>query len=135
MPPRDLTVSLAKLATKINSEHRLVRSAAGHMLKHALAAGDLLIEAKEQLPHGEWLPWFESNCPDISPRTAQVYMQLARNRFAIEANAQSAAHLSLAGALKLLAAEDDGIDKRQRRAERERELGARQLRCRSRSSA
>jgi hypothetical protein len=39
-------------------------------------SGKLLIEAKAALPHGKWLPWLREI--DISPRTAQRYMQLAQ---------------------------------------------------------
>ena len=44
-----------------------------------MAAGDLLIEAKTQIPHGGWLPWLKANV-EISDRTARVYMQSAKNR-------------------------------------------------------
>jgi Protein of unknown function (DUF3102) len=44
-----------------------------------MAAGDLLIEAKAQLKHGQWLPWLRENCL-ISERTAQLYMRCAKSR-------------------------------------------------------
>jgi hypothetical protein len=46
-------------------------------INHAIAAGELLLEAKRQVKHGEWLPWLAENC-DIAERTAQAYMRLAR---------------------------------------------------------
>jgi hypothetical protein len=36
-----------------------------------------LAEAKAMLAHGQWLPWLRENC-DVSARTAQSYMQLAK---------------------------------------------------------
>jgi hypothetical protein len=36
----------------------------------------LLIEAKAEVPHGQWLPWLKQI--DVPIRTAQRYMQLSR---------------------------------------------------------
>ena len=70
--------SLADLAARINAEHaEAVRSFRAPM-EHGIKAGHLLIEAKEQLKHGEWLPWLEEHCA-VNPRTAQLYMRLASN--------------------------------------------------------
>ena len=49
-----------------------------------MAAGDALIEAKAKMPHGGWLPWLAEHCK-LSERSAQLYMQIARNREAVEA--------------------------------------------------
>ena len=73
-----------------------------------MAAGDLLLEAKATVPHGQWLQWFADNCGPISERTGQLYMKLAKNRATIEkemANPQSVADLTLneAAALCVLA--------------------------------
>jgi hypothetical protein len=48
-------------------------------IENGIAAGELLIEAKAQLRHGQWLPWLQDNC-NLSERTAQLYMRLAKNR-------------------------------------------------------
>ena len=62
---------------------------------HAVIAGELLIEAKRQVPHGQWLPWLRSTC-GLSERTAQAYMRLARTLPELEpAKAQRVADLSL----------------------------------------
>lgn len=42
-----------------------------------LEIGRRLIEAKEQLSHGDWLPWLE-NQVDFTERAAQRFMRLAR---------------------------------------------------------
>ena len=42
-----------------------------------IAIGELLLEAQDQLEHGQWLPWLEVNFA-ASVRTAQNYMSAAR---------------------------------------------------------
>ncbi len=71
-------VALTDIAGRINTEHEACHASMKKGLDHALKAGELLLEAKRGLPHGEWLPWLGENCPDISERTAQNYMRLAR---------------------------------------------------------
>lgn len=66
------------LAVIANDEHALARSAGESMLGHALRAGEALVAAKEQMQHGEWLPWLAANF-DGSEATAQRYMQVAAN--------------------------------------------------------
>jgi hypothetical protein len=100
---------LDKLAERINAEHRACRMAALDALEHALAAGDLLLYAKAEHKHGTWLAWLEANF-EGSARTAQVYMRLSRDRIVLEgAKAQSAAHLSIAGALEALVEPPKGL--------------------------
>jgi hypothetical protein len=98
--------SLAVLAGRIKAEHEAVSVALRDSVRHAIAAGELLIEAKEQLKHGQWLPWLNDHCT-ISERTAQLYMRCARNRTEIEANAQCVADLSLNEAAALLMLSSD----------------------------
>jgi hypothetical protein len=75
--------SLADLAARIRDEHDATIAALRSSVVHAMAAGDLLIEAKAQVPHGQWLLWFNKNCT-MSERTGQLYMKLAKNRATIE---------------------------------------------------
>jgi protein gp37 len=63
--------SLADLAARI-------RTAARTTLEHAIQVGELLIEAKRLVAHGDWTTWLEGNC-DLSERMAQNYMRLARH--------------------------------------------------------
>ena len=94
---------LADLAVRINAEHQAACGAIKSGAEHAMAAGDLLLEAKAKLRlHGAWLPWLKQNC-EMSERTAQLYMRMARNRAAIEANTQHVADLSLRGAMAVIA--------------------------------
>lgn len=67
--------SLASLA---NSEHELARKSGESMIEHAARAGEALVAAKAQVPHGEWLPWLEENF-HASQQTASRYMMIASN--------------------------------------------------------
>jgi Protein of unknown function (DUF3102) len=73
-------------------------NAAQNFLEHALAAGDALIHAKEQVQHGGWLPWLKL-C-GLSADTAERYMKLARHR--AELNSAGVRNLSLSVALRLI---------------------------------
>jgi hypothetical protein len=102
-----LTVSnsLADLAARIKVEHEAYVAAVKQSLSRALAAGDMLIEAKAQLKHGEWLPWLAERC-GIPERTASRYMKLARNRATIEAEIGHVADLTVRAAVALLTPDD-----------------------------
>ena len=100
---------LGTLAERINAEHRACAVAALDALEHAMAAGELLMQAKDACPHGTWLAWLEDNFVG-SVRTAQVYMRLSRDRLMLEAaKAQGAAYLSIAGAMQALAEPPKGV--------------------------
>jgi hypothetical protein len=95
--------SLADLAARVRHEHEAAADAIKRGAAHAMHAGDFLIEAKEQLQHGQWLPWLKDHCA-ISERTAQLYMRLARDREKIEAaKSATVADLSLREAAAVLA--------------------------------
>jgi hypothetical protein len=94
--------SLPELAARIRAEHAATGAALKSSIDHSIAAGELLIEAKAKVPHGQWLPWLRDNCA-ISERTAQLYMRLAKNRTAIEGQIRNGvADLSLNEAAALL---------------------------------
>jgi hypothetical protein len=105
----DLTLSnsLVDLAARIRAEHEAAGGALKRSLQHAMAAGELLLEAKVQLKHGQWLPWLES-C-GISERTAQRYIRLVHNRETIEAKSDNMSDLSVSGALAMIAAPRDEL--------------------------
>ena len=63
-----------------------------------LTIGRCLTEAKQAIPHGEWLPWLNERV-EFSERTAQTFMRLAREW----SNPQALADLGAAKALTLLA--------------------------------
>jgi hypothetical protein len=49
----DRSNSLTDLAARIMAEHEIVGSSLKRALEHAIGAGQLLIEAKAQLGHGQ----------------------------------------------------------------------------------
>jgi hypothetical protein len=83
------------LAARINEEIR-----AG--LQHAKNVGDLLVEAKKQCPHGQWLPWLKKNV-NLSERTAQAYMRVAKHWERLEGKSATVADLTYRSALETLA--------------------------------
>src|SRR3954452_25391410 len=65
---------LPVLAAEIRRAHADVHDAAMTAAQRAIDAGHALIEAKELVAHGQWLPWLRENCA-LSERTAQLYMK------------------------------------------------------------
>jgi len=61
----------------INEAHRLARSSAETAVEHAIRCGQLLIEKKETVQHGEWQQWVSDNC-EFSERQAQRYIRAAK---------------------------------------------------------
>jgi Protein of unknown function (DUF3102) len=99
--------ALPDLAARIRAEHEAVSHALKESVRHAITAGELLIEAKEQLDHGQWLPWLRDHCT-ISERTAQLYMRVAKNREEIENQMRNGVgDLSLNEAVALLMLSSD----------------------------
>ena len=108
LKPTD-SLGLAALADEINSAHRACDDALRAGLNHAVRAGELLVEAKSRVKHGEWGSWLGDNF-EGSARTAQAYMKVAREVPNLDGEkAQRVADLSFRGALKELSApEEDG---------------------------
>jgi hypothetical protein len=102
---------LSDLAARINAEHEAAVVAIKRGIEHSIAAGELLLEAKAKVGHGNWLPWLKANCPTVSERTAQLYMRLARHREELSKSA-TVADLTMKAALELLhdGASDDDIE-------------------------
>ncbi len=108
-PATDLSRSnsLTDLAARFKVEHQACITSLADSIRHAIAAGELLIEAKAQLKHGQWLPWLSGHC-EVSERSAQLYMRAAKNRTTIESEIRNAvADLSLNEAMALLALSSD----------------------------
>ena len=93
---------LDQLAVRINREQAAAYGSARKAVEHAAECGRLLLNAKELVEHGEWLPWLEANT-EVSPRQSQNYMKLAGNWGEIESKYEPSSHLTLTGALKLIA--------------------------------
>jgi hypothetical protein len=87
-------LTLQNIADEINREHGAVlkhlRAAGKHeqsALEHGCKVGALLLQAKDKLSHGKWLPWLRANT-QVSVRQAQRYLQLA------QANASRVTHFT-----------------------------------------
>jgi Protein of unknown function (DUF3102) len=106
LPAQAGSNSLPDLAVRIRAEHEAVDQSLKSSVAHAMAAGDMLIEAKSLVKHGQWLPWLHEHCT-ISERTAQLYMRCAKQREVIESNTQPIADLSLNEAAALLMLSSD----------------------------
>jgi hypothetical protein len=106
----DIAKSLTDIAARIRHEHAAVRYALKHAVERAMTTGDLLLEAKEQVQHGQWTQWIQEHC-EISDRTARLYMQLAENRATLEAS-ENAANLTLNAAVRMLAAPKDNDEEK-----------------------
>jgi len=91
----------------INAAHDAVINAARDALQNAIRAGELLVAVKDGQDHGGWETWLSKNCPNISARTARLYMHVSKNEDklikAAEQNGNTVAVLSVREAQKLLA--------------------------------
>jgi hypothetical protein len=102
------TGELIKTASEINRLHRLVTEAAQTSLQYSIEIGTMLIDVKKDVKHGDWEEWLAKHCPEISERTARMYMRLAKpeNAEKLEAaaneNGNAVADLSVRSAAKLL---------------------------------
>jgi hypothetical protein len=100
--PIDRSNRLGDLAARIAAEHEAAGAATRKTLQHAIAAGELLIEAKDRVGHGRWENWLKKTC-NVPPRSATKYMKLAEGREIIEKNQIGpAADLTINAALRLL---------------------------------
>jgi Protein of unknown function (DUF3102) len=96
-----LSNSLTDLAARIKAEHQASANAMQRGVEHAIRVGELLIEAKDKISHGQWLPWLTEHCA-MSERTSQLYMRLARSKPELEANPQHVADMTMRGAVAVL---------------------------------
>src|SRR4051794_17958061 len=94
-----------ELAERIEHEHRLAEGCARDALEHAFRCGELLLQAKRIVGHGNFLPWLAANIRGFGARQAQKYMRVAKHREAL-ANANPGSHLT--AAVRLLAEPRDG---------------------------
>lgn len=94
------------------AEDRTIEAITGEILDAKRAGGEAiltigrcLIEAKDMLSHGEWLPWLNEQV-ELSERTAQKFMKLAREW----SNPSALADLGATKVLMLLALPKDERD-------------------------
>jgi hypothetical protein len=95
-------IAIPELLAEARDAHQEVQRSKGGALVAAMRSGGALFRVKSAGGHGS----FGDSLRDcgIPARTAQTYMNLAANRAAIEAaaNTPSSAHLSIAAALRLI---------------------------------
>ena len=61
--------------SELNILHKNIESKLKSTVQDAIMAGEILIKVKDDLPHGEFLPWIEKNCI-FKQATAYNYMGL-----------------------------------------------------------
>lgn len=93
-----ITVIERKKVEAINCAHRAVEQSYGEAVTHAIDCGLMLEAVKADLTHGQWLPWLGEQF-EGSTRTAQAYMQLAREVGGM-GKAQATAHSTIEAALR-----------------------------------
>jgi len=94
---------VAAQKTATNAKMNAIRQA--NVVSRAIKAGELLKEAKNKVPHGDWLPWLKTDC-ELSVRTAQRYMKWADDKPRLEKICReknvTMSHLTLNQAAQLL---------------------------------
>jgi Protein of unknown function (DUF3102) len=91
------------LAGRITHHHEQASLSIRDALTHAIAAGELLHEAKAHIDHGAWGDWLTENCDHLSDRTARQYMQLAEAQRETPQVLESLQEPTLTAALKAIA--------------------------------
>jgi hypothetical protein len=66
------------LAREINTEHGHVEAYKRNTIQHAIRCGELLLEMKRRVGHGNWLAWVQEHF-EASERTARNYMEIAKS--------------------------------------------------------
>ncbi len=94
----DLPQAEEPIIREINETYNQCRKASFEALSLAIRCGELLIKARGQVPHGDWLNWVDKNLA-IGHRQAQKLMRLAAHKDEILADANSPTHLTIEGAL------------------------------------
>ena len=99
-----LVLELPELRSHINNYHQRARTMAKSSLGYLNQCGQALRDAKIKAPHGTFGDWLAENCPDISERQAQRYMQIAAGWDVIseEIDRKGGDLLSVTGALALI---------------------------------
>src|SRR3954470_3834886 len=92
---------------RINAKYRAFERDFRSAAEHAIQCGELLMEQKASLNHGEWGPWLRESFQG-SERHAQRFMKLAREQGAIDPTRVS--DLSFRGALRELPKRSDNSE-------------------------
>lgn len=73
----ELMVVDSIIIAEINNQHELAINAANQAVEHGKRVGELLLQVKAELPHGDFGKWLAENVT-VSERQAQRYMQAVR---------------------------------------------------------
>ncbi len=73
---------LTDLAARIRAEHDATAEAFKSSIAHGIAAGALLMEAKTQGSHGQWLMWLKANCAMSECQSAFKFDPRSASNFA-----------------------------------------------------
>lgn len=71
-----------EVAAKISHAYAEASRSLSNALGHTICAGLMILQRKEELPHGEFGPWLEKFCPEISWVTACAMMNATRGAVA-----------------------------------------------------
>lgn len=109
-------VVLGGLAHEIKLECLKSMKASRSSVRHAIAAGHKLIEAKDLVAHGKWGDWVREET-DMSSKTSELYMRLAREKKYLMEDPQRIRDLTLNAADQLLAnrGKKKGEEKKEKR--------------------
>lgn len=77
--PENSLILMSKQADQINQFHDLARSKLVEAADYVKKAGELLLDVKRTLKHGQFQRWVEENC-SCGVRQAQRYMSVALNK-------------------------------------------------------
>jgi hypothetical protein len=108
--------SLPSLAARFRVEHEAAQSAAGAELRHAMAAGDILIIMKDKAGYRGFGTECKTYFATVAARTLRQYMQLATARPVIEAKWHDHATFSIQEALRLIRSGSSQPSKRNKSA-------------------
>jgi hypothetical protein len=73
---------------EIKRKHESIFNATRILLAAAIEVGEWFEVQHKKIEHGDWLPWLSKNFPEITARTIQRYVLLARNKELLETKFQ-----------------------------------------------
>jgi len=76
---KENSLSVDRIAIRIIELHDSVIGGMRNVLQNSILIGEELSKKKQELGHGNWIPWIDSNLP-FSERSARNYLRLYENR-------------------------------------------------------
>ncbi|TGN20801.1 DUF3102 domain-containing protein [Leptospira idonii] len=76
---KDNSLSVDRSALRIIELHDSVIGGMRNVLQNSILIGEELSKKKQELGHGNWIPWIEGNLP-FSERSARNYIRLFENK-------------------------------------------------------